>query len=186
MLADCATGGEAQRAVQQAVRAPIVRRWRLSDKRLDNTISREPSSACSLCPFHGRLVEGERQNMKKIFWSLTFFFLCTAAYAVSDTSSQRDVPKNNLDDPEAPKLKAKVGLTYYLDSREYETLAVFSAADGLPFGLRLWGFTDIHGYQGSPKWPLPSRSLLCGISGSAAAEVGWALKSRRIRGDSRV
>ena len=78
---------------------------------------------------------------------MTFFSLCTAVFAASDTSSQRDVPKNKLDDPEAPKLKSKVGLTYYLDSREYETLAVFSAADGLPFGLRLWGFTDMNGYQ---------------------------------------
>ncbi|MFT5087213.1 MAG: hypothetical protein ACI906_002687 [Candidatus Latescibacterota bacterium] len=38
-------------------------------------------------------------------------------------------------------------LTYYLDSREYNTANVLTSVGNLPWGMNLWGFTDFHGEQ---------------------------------------
>ncbi len=44
---------------------------------------------------------------------------------------------------------AKAALTYYFDSRDYNTLAIFTSIDELPLGFKIWGFTDLHGDQGN-------------------------------------
>jgi hypothetical protein len=49
---------------------------------------------------------------------------------------------------EASKRKpAKVDLTYYLDSRDYNTLNLQTSLPDLPWGFNIWGFVDFHSEQ---------------------------------------
>ena len=49
---------------------------------------------------------------------------------------------------EASKKKsATVNLTYYFDSRDYNTLNVQTSLPDLPWGFNIWGFVDIHSEQ---------------------------------------
>ena len=91
--------------------------------------------------------------MKLLALAWTLLFITVPLYAepgtAVDSSAADDAvsvaPERGLRIP-----KAKLGLTHYFDSRQYETLTVFSQLDDLPLGLRLWGFTDFHG---DPKHP---------------------------------
>ena len=38
-------------------------------------------------------------------------------------------------------------LTYYFDSRSYNTLNVLTSVSDLPWNMNIWGFTDFHGVQ---------------------------------------
>ncbi len=51
------------------------------------------------------------------------------------------------DAAEESNWKSAASLSYYYDTREYSTLTIFTSVQGLPLGLSLWGFTDIHGDQ---------------------------------------
>lgn len=44
-------------------------------------------------------------------------------------------------------------LSLYYDSREYSTVSILTSIKGLPLGLDLWGFTDLHGDQDQPSRP---------------------------------
>ena len=49
---------------------------------------------------------------------------------------------------------------YYLDQREFNSLAVFVSTNRLPSGFSIWGFTEINATQNDPdnRWNL-SRAL---------------------------
>ena len=45
------------------------------------------------------------------------------------------------------KKPAKVDLSYYLDSRDYNTLTLQTSLPDLPWGFNIWGFVDMHSEQ---------------------------------------
>jgi len=49
------------------------------------------------------------------------------------------------------KNPAKVDLTYYFDSRDYNTLNVQTSLPDLPWGFKIWGFIDIHSEQNNTE-----------------------------------
>lgn len=49
------------------------------------------------------------------------------------------------------KNPAKVDLTYYFDSRDYNTLNVQTSLPDLPWGFKIWGFIDIHSEQNNAE-----------------------------------
>ena len=46
-------------------------------------------------------------------------------------------------------VSTKVAVTYYFDTREFNTVNVFTGSKPLPGGFEFWGFTDLHGAQGA-------------------------------------
>lgn len=44
--------------------------------------------------------------------------------------------------------RTAASLSYYFDSRDYNTVTLLSATDGLPLGFAVWGFADFHGAPG--------------------------------------
>ena len=57
---------------------------------------------------------------------------------------------------EAKPWKTTAKATYYLDTREYNTANLLSSTTGLPLGLTVWGFIDLHSNQsdGSERFDL--------------------------------
>ena len=50
-------------------------------------------------------------------------------------------------EPSAPPENTTVKLTYYLDTRDYNTLNILGSSQGLPLGFSVWGFIDVHSNQ---------------------------------------
>ena len=48
---------------------------------------------------------------------------------------------------ESTPRKTSSKTTYYLDSRDFNTAALFASTSGLPLGLSVWGFVDLHSDQ---------------------------------------
>lgn len=55
--------------------------------------------------------------------------------------------QDSVNPPEEKPFKSSVSLSYYWDSREYNTFGITTSTTGLPFDFTLWGFTDLHGNQ---------------------------------------
>ena len=53
-----------------------------------------------------------------------------------------------MDKPSSDSVGAKFNVTYYFDSRDYNTFNIFTGVKHLPWRLEFWGFSDIHAAQG--------------------------------------
>lgn len=80
--------------------------------------------------------------MKSGWFIVTVLFLFTLAPGYA--SDQEKAASGAAEDDWV----GKAAVTYYYDSREYSTLNLLTSIKGLPLGLDLWGFTDLHGDQG--------------------------------------
>jgi len=49
--------------------------------------------------------------------------------------------------PKKESWKTDVTVKYYWDTREFNTFGIYTSTTGLPLGLSVWGFVDIHGNQ---------------------------------------
>ncbi|MFT5208173.1 MAG: hypothetical protein ACI9CF_001942 [Candidatus Omnitrophota bacterium] len=49
---------------------------------------------------------------------------------------------------ESGEKKTKAALTYYMDTREYNTLNLLTSTTALPYGFKIWGFIDVQSDQG--------------------------------------
>lgn len=56
-----------------------------------------------------------------------------------------------MDNPSSEDVEAYFGITYYFDSRDYNTANIFTGIKHLPWQLEFWGFTDIHSAQRNPS-----------------------------------
>lgn len=45
----------------------------------------------------------------------------------------------------------QVNLSYYFDSRDFNTMNLLVNSTGLPWGFNVFGFTDLHGTEGQPS-----------------------------------
>ncbi len=88
--------------------------------------------------------------MKRFLWAWFLLHISAPLYAEAGKPVDHGTAETEAAQPERTP-GAKVGLTQYFDSRRYETLTVSSQVDNLPFGLRLWGFTDFHSNQNHPN-----------------------------------
>jgi len=76
----------------------------------------------------------------------------TLPYAHAQRSSgpaEENVPEKR-EESSAPKPLTSINLTYYFDSRSFNTLNILTSSKSLPLGFNLWGFTDIHGAHNEP------------------------------------
>ncbi len=66
--------------------------------------------------------------MKLLIWAWTLFYIALPLHAEAGGAVDSGAADATLTAPERASLlpKAKLGLTHYFDSRQYETLAVFS------------------------------------------------------------
>lgn len=72
-----------------------------------------------------------------VFMSFLFFF----CFYVPSLSGQKSSEKSL-------GVEAKFNITYYFDSRDYNTFNIFTGVKHLPGRLDFWGFSDIHAAQG--------------------------------------
>lgn len=74
-------------------------------------------------------------------WIVLISFLFFFCFCVPSLSGQKSSEKSLGVD-------AKFNITYYFDSRDYNTFSIFTGVKHLPGGLEFWGFSDIHASQG--------------------------------------
>ena len=84
----------------------------------------------------------------QLFLVIIFLGLSIRAGEASSTESQ-DESFEQVDTQTETPIELKVGLTYYFDTREYNTLNILTSVSDLPADLKIWGFIDIHGDQNS-------------------------------------
>ncbi|MBT3876855.1 MAG: hypothetical protein HOF68_12520 [Nitrospina sp.] len=79
---------------------------------------------------------------------IIFFLLSTGLGEANPTENKEKSSTTSPAKFELPK-NLKVGLTYYFDTREYNTLNILTSLSKLPGDINLWGFSDLSGNQGS-------------------------------------
>ncbi len=104
---------------------------------LDRRSTPQPDHSDPLCPS----IDPQRGSHKARF-AAPLFGLAVAAALVPSVLADGNSSGG------LSEVKAAAKLTYYRDSRNYGTTNIMTSAAGLPLGLQLWGFTDIHGGQG--------------------------------------
>jgi len=84
---------------------------------------------------------------KNSFWLilLSSFFFYIPCGAESPTS--KDTKQSNDSIKKESRKKSSVSLTYYFDSRDYNTLNIVTSFPDLPAQFIIWGFMDLHGDQ---------------------------------------
>lgn len=87
-------------------------------------------------------------KISQFFLAMLFLGLSISVGEASSTESQGKSFEQVDTQTETPK-KLKVELTYYFDTREYNTLNIVTSVPDLPADLKIWGFIDIHGDQNS-------------------------------------
>lgn len=77
-------------------------------------------------------------------------FICFLESGMAEEVAESPQPKAEANAKEKD-WDATVKLTYYFDSRDYNTLNIFTNVKPLPLGFEFWGFTDIHSDQKAPE-----------------------------------
>ncbi len=68
-------------------------------------------------------------------------------------TARAETPPRQTGAADESEWNSVASLSYYYDTREYSTLTIFTAAQGLPLGFAVWGFTDLHGDQHNESGP---------------------------------
>ncbi len=103
-------------------------------------------------------------RMLSVRYLVTCMIVCSLLYQVpSFAQAEQDVsasassetnPSTQNDPPKAPTntivKNTKVNLSYYFDSRDYNTMNILVNSTALPWGFNIFGFTDIHGTENVP------------------------------------
>ncbi|MDA0205239.1 MAG: hypothetical protein O3A53_02295 [Acidobacteria bacterium] len=118
--------------------------------------------------------------MKLLGWAWALLIIAIPLNAEPETV----VEDSSLVAPERALLipRAKLGITHYFDSRQYETLSVLSQLNNLPLGLRLWGFTDLHGDQQHPDGRFHLDRFFMEYRALAPLKSDWLSKSDEFGG----
>lgn len=87
-------------------------------------------------------------KLSPLCFAVIFFCFSTNVEEASSTESQEKSIEKYSTQTKSPK-RLKVGLTYYFDTREYNTLNIVTSISRLPGDLKIWGFVDFHGNQNS-------------------------------------
>ena len=102
----------------------------------------------SIRKFSSSLLINKFPITSQLFFVLMFFWLSMNIGEASSTVSKEKSVENSLTTLE-PLKHLKVGLTYYFDTREYNTLNIVTSLSKLPGDIKLWGFVDLSGNQNS-------------------------------------
>lgn len=78
---------------------------------------------------------------------MTVFYLMTCLVLSLASAAEPDSYSSNFKDKYGLSLQA----IYYMDDRDFNTLAVTTAVSKLPYNVSFWGFTDFHGSQASSR-----------------------------------
>ncbi len=103
-------------------------------------------------------------RMRHVRYLVTCMIVCSLLYHVpSLAQAEQDVaasasndtnPSGQNDSPKTPKStivkNTKVNLSYYFDSRDFNTMNVLVNSTALPWGFNVFGFTDFHGTENVP------------------------------------
>jgi len=87
-------------------------------------------------------------KISQLLLVVIFLWLSISAGEATSTESQGESFEQFATQTET-QIKLKVGLTYYFDTRDYNTLNILTSVSNLPANLKIWGFIDIHGDQNS-------------------------------------
>jgi len=87
-------------------------------------------------------------KISQLLFLMMFFFLSIKAGEANSTDTRENSSENSHTKIETIK-HLKVGLTYYFDTREYNTLNIMTSLSKLPGDIKLWGFVDLSGKQNS-------------------------------------
>lgn len=79
-------------------------------------------------------------------FALLFFFSLRFGEA-SQTDKPEAMPAKIYSNESEGLKKPKIAVTYYFDSRDYNTLNIVTSVPKLPSSFKLWGFVDLHGDQ---------------------------------------
>ena len=83
--------------------------------------------------------------------AIAIFLKFNSSIQAAETSNYETVKEAQTTTPVMAKKdrlwQTATNLTYYWDSREFNTFAILTSASGLPYGFSFWGFTDLHGNQ---------------------------------------
>lgn len=82
------------------------------------------------------------------FLCWVFLTLPPHAHATNDKSQNRQKTSSNTPKPEKP---ISGSLSYYFDSREFNTLNIVTSIKGFPLGFNIFGFIDLHGDENKPS-----------------------------------
>lgn len=79
--------------------------------------------------------------------------------SASTNSARSDDSSRESDSEPETSLDSSFSFSLHRDTRGYSTLGVVSSIQDLPFGLSVWGFTDLHGQQSGNRWIDTARSF---------------------------
>jgi hypothetical protein len=78
---------------------------------------------------------------------LIYIFLLIHLPVASFAETDQNKSKSDIESHKLLRGKNKIDITYYFDSRDYNTLNILTLFPDLPLDLKIFGFVDFHGEQ---------------------------------------